>query len=373
MSTSLSGLWLLLKFEQALSATGVSPTDPYRYSAYEHQTQPQPQSSEYHYPPRTESFPQYQNYTDSAQTFYGEPHDVYASSSIAPKAYPERASVSSGSSTYPASAIRTTNVPLHLHAPHPVPAASALLSPSYAPSTASHYLPSEHHLSMSSFDGPRRMSVPELHGQHYQTGYVQSPSFHLEASRRMSVPNLHHHSEAGNSYGASTSRPSPSYLNQPATAEPSLVYGSQNYEPCPTSSSTGSRAQLAPQGSGADLMEYYANLNRESFQTPCQLLDSLLKTGPSASGHSQVDAVPVEPAREEKKQTETSRQARLRYMSESVGFQPTDPYVLVTAFAKRRHANSSRHIGIRCPVMRRSVTISSAWVRVFSSSCYPAH
>ncbi|KZV71297.1 hypothetical protein PENSPDRAFT_684700 [Peniophora sp. CONT] len=191
---------------------------------------------------------------------------------------------------------------------------------------------------MSGFDGPRRMSVPDMHGQHYETGYVQSSSFHLDASRRMSVPNLHHHNEVGSSYGASTYRPSPSYPNQPATSEPSLVYGSSDDESSsPTSSAAGVKAQLAPQGSGADLMEYYANLDREAFQTPCQLLDSLLKTGSSGSGHSQVDPVPVESAREEKKQTETSRQARLRYMSESVGFQPTDPDTLSCHEKKRNY------------------------------------
>lgn len=84
-------------------------------------------------------------------------------------------------------------------------------------------------------------------------------------------------------------------------------------------------------------MEYYANLDRDAFQKLCQLFDTLLQTSSSGSEHSRVNPVPVEQHREEKKQTARSRQVCMRYMSESLGFQPTDPYGVASFVTAMEH------------------------------------
>lgn len=216
-------------------------------------------------------------------------------------------------SPYLESVVRATNVPVY--SPRPVPAASSpFLNASYElPSPASHPSSSEHHIPASGFDASRRMRVLGLHSQDHQT-YAQASSFQIESLQRMGVL---HPGEADSSCDLSTSIPSP-YSTVHVATKPPPISGSQDHEFSPTSSRAGSKTQLAPQGcSAGNLMDY------EVSQTPCQP-PSLHRTGFSAHCHAQVNHVPVKPSYE-KKRNETSRQARLRYMSEMVGFRLTDP------------------------------------------------
>ncbi|VDB99695.1 unnamed protein product [Peniophora sp. CBMAI 1063] len=295
----------------------------------------------YHHHPQDGAYSHHHDHPYTTQSLYHGVDPVYAHPPVDTRPFADRYALTTGTPAYPSSAIRTTNVPLH--SPHPVSAASApLLDALYAPSPASSYLPSEHHLSMADFEGSRRMSVPDLHSQHYQTDFVHTPQPHPDGSRRMSVPNLHYQSSTGTACRPTTSRMATSHLPISVTAEPPPVFQSPDYGAPSAPSLSYPKAQLAPQGSGADLMEYYANLHREPFQTPCQLLDTLLRSGSSGTGNPQLDPLPMEQSREdkEKKQTETSRQARLRYVSESVGFQTTDPDTMSCHEKKRNYIES---------------------------------
>jgi hypothetical protein len=85
-------------------------------------------------------------------------------------------------------------------------------------------------------------------------------------------------------------------------------------------------AETVTDSSGVDLMQHYANVDREIFQTPCQLLASLLVPG-LTNDVRLVPSVESNKDREEVKRNETLRQARRREVAQSVGFEPTDPYV----------------------------------------------
>ena len=75
-------------------------------------------------------------------------------------------------------------------------------------------------------------------------------------------------------------------------------------------------------------MDYYGNVSRETFQTPCQLLASLLQPGPSTDVSMVTPPSPENTKnQDEVRRNETLRQARRRFVAESVGFEPTAPYV----------------------------------------------
>ncbi|KAI0030657.1 hypothetical protein K488DRAFT_53769 [Vararia minispora EC-137] len=74
----------------------------------------------------------------------------------------------------------------------------------------------------------------------------------------------------------------------------------------------------------------------DTFQTPSQLLASLSQ--PSSAQVCEVDLPPpAQPAQEQKdvRRNETLRQARRRFVAESIGFEPTDPDTLSCHDKKR--------------------------------------
>lgn len=71
-----------------------------------------------------------------------------------------------------------------------------------------------------------------------------------------------------------------------------------------------------------DLLQVYANVPRETFPTPSELLNKAANKQKSigASG---------KPGRKTEKKVETQRKLLQRILQENIGFSPTDPYVLV--------------------------------------------
>lgn len=69
-----------------------------------------------------------------------------------------------------------------------------------------------------------------------------------------------------------------------------------------------------------DLLQVYANVPRETFPTPSELLTKATSKQKSVS-------TSVKPGRKAEKKVETQRKALQRVLQESIGFSPTDPYV----------------------------------------------
>ena len=69
-----------------------------------------------------------------------------------------------------------------------------------------------------------------------------------------------------------------------------------------------------------DLLQVYANVPRETFPTPSELLNK------ASSKHKSV-STSAKPGRKVEKKVETQRKALQRVLQESIGFSPTDPYV----------------------------------------------
>lgn len=69
-----------------------------------------------------------------------------------------------------------------------------------------------------------------------------------------------------------------------------------------------------------DLLQVYANVSRETFPTPSELLNKATSKQKSVS-------TSVKPGRKAEKKVETQRKALQRVLQESIGFSPTDPYV----------------------------------------------
>jgi hypothetical protein len=73
-----------------------------------------------------------------------------------------------------------------------------------------------------------------------------------------------------------------------------------------------------------DLLHVYANVPRETFPTPSELLNKATSKQKSVS-------TSVKPGRKAEKKVETQRKALQRVLQESIGFSPTDPYVHLTS------------------------------------------
>jgi hypothetical protein len=69
-----------------------------------------------------------------------------------------------------------------------------------------------------------------------------------------------------------------------------------------------------------DLLQVYANVPRETFPTPSELLNKATSKQKSIS-------TSAKPGRKTEKKVETQRKALQRVLQESIGFSPTDPYV----------------------------------------------
>jgi hypothetical protein len=69
-----------------------------------------------------------------------------------------------------------------------------------------------------------------------------------------------------------------------------------------------------------DLLQVYANVPRETFPTPSELLNKATSKQKSVS-------TSIKPGRKAEKKVETQRKALQRVLQESIGFSPTDPYV----------------------------------------------
>jgi len=69
-----------------------------------------------------------------------------------------------------------------------------------------------------------------------------------------------------------------------------------------------------------DLLQVYANVPRETFPTPSELLNKATSKQKSVS-------TSAKPGRKAEKKVETQRKALQRVLQESIGFSPTDPYV----------------------------------------------
>jgi hypothetical protein len=90
-----------------------------------------------------------------------------------------------------------------------------------------------------------------------------------------------------------------------------------------------------------DLLQVYANVPRETFPTPSELLNKATSKQKSIGASAKA-------GRKTEKKVETQRRALQRVLQESIGFSPTDPYAQLTAF-----------LLIAAHVVLRSDTISS--------------
>lgn len=71
-----------------------------------------------------------------------------------------------------------------------------------------------------------------------------------------------------------------------------------------------------------DLLQVYANVPRETFPTPSELLNKAANKQKSIS-------TSAKSGRKPEKKVETQRKLLQRILQENIGFSPTDPYVLV--------------------------------------------
>ncbi|KAI9508775.1 hypothetical protein F5148DRAFT_1192589 [Russula earlei] len=77
-----------------------------------------------------------------------------------------------------------------------------------------------------------------------------------------------------------------------------------------------------------DLLQVYANVPRETFPTPSELLNKATSKQKSISGSTK-------PGRKTEKKVETQRKALQRVLQESIGFSPTDPDTISSHDKKR--------------------------------------
>lgn len=219
----------------------------------------------------------------------------------------------------PSSGLSTSSSGVHtakvsLHSPHPTSVtSSSLLNPSCTLEPSCNVLSSQHS-SMSHSCEPHvtKISVARTH-----CNQIDNSGDYLWIRQRSPHP-------------------------APDTAASSLsLLSSQNAPSFVDPASSAPETQLSPHDTGTDLMGYYAKIDRRPFQTPCQLLDSMLKnedTIAATPSNQRITLSPSQPQslREEIQRSETQRQTRMRLLSESVGFSPTDPDTL-TCHEKKRH------------------------------------
>jgi hypothetical protein len=125
---------------------------------------------------------------------------------------------------------------------------------------------------------------------------------------------------------------------------------------------TNSGAKHPPLNDEPDLLRVYASVPRETFPTPSELLNKATSKQKSVSASAK-------PGRKTEKKVETQRKALQRVLQESIGFSPTDPFVLpgCLLFA----AVHLLFTGIQYLLMIKSVIIwsaSSNTSRIYTSS-----
>ena len=100
-----------------------------------------------------------------------------------------------------------------------------------------------------------------------------------------------------------------------------------------------------------DLLQVYANVPRETFPTPSELLNK-------ATGKQKSINASAKPGRKTEKKVETQRKALQRVLQESISFSPTDPYVcLAVLYITTVHLLCT---GIQYLLMTKSVITWSA-------------
>ncbi|VDB99499.1 unnamed protein product [Peniophora sp. CBMAI 1063] len=226
---------------------------------------------------------------------------------------------------YHSSAIRSTTVPLD--SPDSVSTTRAsLLDAFHAQTFASSHSLNKDHVPMGDFEDPRHTSVLDSHSKHYQNDSVCTTQLGVDGSLCMTVPNVHYQLGTGSSCEPATPMMVNRHSPTPDTIEPAPMFQSPNDSAPLASLSSHQRAHLPALGSGADLLQYYVDLDRELLQTSWNPSDIFIKSGSSESGDYQLNLESEEsPVAEITRRKKPSHQCRLRYVSEAVGFQITDP------------------------------------------------
>lgn len=183
------------------------------------------------------------------------------------------------------------------------------------------------------------MALYSSPGEHCQPDVVTNPLYNSDHSLCPTLPLLHGvwQGHPGNV------APPPldnTILQQQSQLEYAQTPGIHLHSPVPVSraswpiiSPDSSALRDNPYGQGTDpepkhpavndepdLLQVYANVPRETFPTPSELLNK-------ATGKQKSINASAKPGRKTEKKVETQRKALQRVLQESIGFSPTDPYV----------------------------------------------
>jgi hypothetical protein len=189
------------------------------------------------------------------------------------------------------------------------------------------------------------MALYPSSGENCQANVVTNTLYNSEPSLCSALPLLHSAWHPGNVAAPpphDTVLPQPPQLQYAQTPagmllhSPVPVSGASWPIISPESSALPLRDNLYNQGinSGSkhpslndepDLLQVYANVPRETFPTPSELLNK-------ATGKQKSNGASAKAGRKTEKKVETQRRALQRVLQESIGFSPTDPYAHLAAF-----------------------------------------
>jgi hypothetical protein len=214
------------------------------------------------------------------------------------------------------------------------------------------------------------MALYSSPGEHCQPDVVTNPLYNSDHNLCPTLPLLHNvwQGHPGNVVPPPLNN---TILQQQSQLEYAQTPGIHLHSPVPVSraswpiiSPDSSALRDSPYGQGTnpepkhpamndepDLLQVYANVPRETFPTPSELLNK------ATSKQKSINAS-AKPGRKTEKKVETQRKALQRVLQESIGFSPTDPYVPPRSDSSLRF-QLTYCVAIRYPRMTKSVIIWS--------------
>jgi hypothetical protein len=179
------------------------------------------------------------------------------------------------------------------------------------------------------------MALYSSSGEHCHADVVTSPLYNSEHNLCSTLPLLHSVWQPGNVAPPSLNDIVPQPQSQLEYAQTQGIFLHSpvpvSRAPWPIISPDSSTLRDNPYGQGTnseprhpvmndepDLLQVYANVPRETFPTPSELLNKATNKQKSINASAK-------PSRKTEKKVETQRKALQRVLQESIGFSPTDP------------------------------------------------
>jgi len=189
------------------------------------------------------------------------------------------------------------------------------------------------------------MALYPSSGENCQANVVTNTLYNSEPSLCSALPLLHSAWHPGN---VAAPPPNDTVLPQPSQLQYAQTPGMLLHSPVPVSGASwpiispelsALRDNLCNQGINSgpkhlalddepDLLQVYANVPRETFPTPSELLNKATSKQKSIGASAKA-------GRKTEKKVETQRRALQRVLQESIGFSPTDPDTISSHDKKR--------------------------------------